>query len=460
MGDGSRRLLLIAMVAAVLIAGTLVSRIGSAALAPKKHPPVAAASSASQVAPLDVASAAWYCVAGAPTTLVLTSSNPKAVVATISWNGQPVVYTTIPAGGQQEVSPTTKASGPQSAEVVVLGGGVSVGQYVATRSNWSVGQCASSTSGSWYFPQGNTVAGNSVTLDVFNPAVTPAVVDIALVTQGGEQAPSAYQGIAIGAGQLLSESIDQHATNDSNVGAIVTAASGSVVAEELQYTTVGGVHGYSDQLGAPRAQSAWALPYCSWPADGSLTLNVLNPTSKAVHVTIDADYGAGTPISPVSVPIPADATASVALNQQPGFASRNIYSVLVKSDSPIVVGRVVSGKTKAVGPSSGSTMGIPGGTNRWLVTQVPAPEHAWYLAIQSLSDKALKVTVNRTLPGSGSSSSVVTEIEPGHVAYISSSVLASYVGSFIVEANGPLATELGAKSADPGTVAIPAYALP
>ena len=141
----------------------------------------------------------------------------------------------VPGADRCRSQPPKHASGPQAATVTLSAGVWRFPSGSSPAYGWSVTSCASRSSASWYFPQGSTVAGNNVTLDLYDPSVTQAVVDIDVVTASGEVDPTDYQGVAVPAGGLVTEKLDAHATNDPEVATIVEAASGSVVAEELQH---------------------------------------------------------------------------------------------------------------------------------------------------------------------------------------------------------------------------------
>ncbi len=466
MGDQARRLVAAAFVVTALAGATVTARMTSNVATGTPTPvaaPVPPAAGASVVAASNVSSTAWYCTAGAPPTLVLSSYSASPVRGYVTWaNRSAATPIYIPASSQLDVGAPRGATGPQAATLSLFGGGVAVSETVRDANGWSAAACASSTSASWYFPQGSTVAGDTVNLDLYDPSVTPAVVDVDVLTPSGEAEPAAYQGLAVPAGGLVTEQLDTHATDDPLLGTVVEAASGSVVAAELDLTTTGGRHGCSEQLGAPAAQSVWAFPYTVLPKGGSVALNVIDPGSAGTNLVLDATYGSGTSVHPVMLTVKGQSVSSIVLGREPGFAATTPYSIVIKASSPVVVGRVVYATKRTDRPNAGYTLGVPIGATHWLVPGVENSDHATSLAIEALGSKPVKVTVTRStgvsapVPGGRDSATVV----PGVEVHVEAQSLALYSGPLVVVADGPVAVELdAAPSGSPGIVVVPAFVL-
>lgn len=336
-------------------------------------------------------------------------------------------------------------------------------ESVRDANGWSVAACASSTSTSWYFPQGSTVAGDTVTLDLYDPSVTPAVVDVDVVTPSGEAEPAAYQGLAVPAGGLVSEHLDTHATSAALLGTVVEAASGSVVADELDVTTTSGRRGCSEQLGAPAAEPVWAFPHTVLPKGGTVQVNVIDPGTAGSNLVLDATYGAGVAVHPVTAFVKGQSTSDITLRSQPGLAVNTPYSIVITASSPVVVGRAIYATKKSGRPNAGYTLGVAVGAERWLVPGVVPSGHPTSFAIEALGRKPVRVTVTRSAGGpapvpGGRDSAVVF---PGEEVNVNPKSLASYSGPLVVVADGPVAVELDAgPSGSPGIVVVPAFVLP
>ena len=464
LSDRARRLVICAVIVAALVAGTLAAHIASNKSASTVAFAVPAAAGVSAVAPKDVSSTAWYCTSGVPATLVLSSHSSTAVSGTVTRNSAGASEAvSVPAGGQVQLPPPRRSSGAEGATVILNGGGVAVSESIRSAYGWSMTQCASTTSTTWYFPQGSTVAGDTVMLDLYDPSVTEAVVDIDLVTPSGQVDPSDYQGVSVPAGGLVTEKLDEHATNDREVATIVDAASGSVVAEELQRTTSGHAVGIAEQLGAPRPQTLWGFPYCVEPRGGSLTFDMVNPGSQTSQVVLEATYGRGVAVHPVMISVQADSTASIVLGHEPGFAASTPYAVLIKSSSGLVVGRSIEWPKKPPLPNAGASLGVPVGTEHWLVPAVPTTGGALSLTFEDLGPRPVRVTITKALGGSAPVVGVgnVVMVQPGEQIGIAESVLRAFKEPLDVDADGPVAVELDASpAASPGVVVVPAFVIP
>jgi hypothetical protein len=346
--------------------------------------------------------------------------------------------------------------------VTIEGGDIVAMEFVEGVTGWSVAQCASTTSSTWYFPEGSTLPGDNVTLDLYDPSVTPAVVNVDVVTPSGEAIPTDYQGIAVPALGLVSETLDAHATNDAEVGTIVEVVSGAIVADELSLRDSGGTKGFADQLGAPSTESVWAFPHSVEPPGGSLVFNVMNPSSVQSEITLDATYGMGTAVHPVTGSVPPDSVSSFVIGSEPGFGENTPYSVVIKSTTPVVVGRAVYSKPvgrKVPAESEGSTPGVAVGAQSWIVPPVPSPLVAMLLTIESLGSKAVKLSITKATGGAAlvGGAKVTTTLGPGESATVNPTVLTG-AGPLLVEADGPIAVELDV-SPEPGDgmVVVPAF---
>src|SRR5580692_3053678 len=173
MREGMKRLLICATVVALFAGGVAAARLTSGTKLESSLPVAPAAAEASAIPSATVEAAEWYCSAGAPATLDLSSFSAKTVIATITRStGGPPEEVSVPSGGQIEVPPVSGSKGPQGATVTVEGGDIVAMEFVQGPTGWSEAQCASTTSSTWYFPEGSTLPGDNVTLDLYDPSVT------------------------------------------------------------------------------------------------------------------------------------------------------------------------------------------------------------------------------------------------------------------------------------------------
>ncbi len=134
--------------------------------------------------------------------------------------------------------------------VVLDGGGVGVSQVTSGPLGLTTAPCASATSSHWYFADASTAQGSTLTLSLFNPTDTIAVVDVSFVSASGVTAPPAYQGIDVPGDSLVVENVGVHVQDDPAFATEVTTLSGAVVAAETEAAGQSGNGGPSILLGA------------------------------------------------------------------------------------------------------------------------------------------------------------------------------------------------------------------
>ena len=104
----------------------------------------------------------------------------------------------VPARASLAVNPAEGlAAGSDATAFAFSGGGVVATQAASGPNGWSTAPCASRIASQWAFAGGATTAGNTLTLSLFNPAATEAVVNVSFLTEGGVIAPQQYQGLVV-----------------------------------------------------------------------------------------------------------------------------------------------------------------------------------------------------------------------------------------------------------------------
>lgn len=279
MSDTIRRAVLIIGVLVVLVGVGVSGSASSGSGGPGGSPGRTEISTASAVAVSrrGAESSAWFCAGAtgtggnAVTDMIMTNPTPKAVtgtVTTVSTTAVPVsTVVGVPAETQIGVA-TPATTGPSASTVVFGGGGLGVTQTVNGPLGISAAPCASTTSSHWYFADGSTDGGNTLSLSLFNPAATVAVVDVTFVTSTGLVAPPAYQGIDVPADSLVVENIGDHVQNNPDVATTVASLSGAVVAAELESAGLPGNGGPSIVLGATTPAWRWSFAQNSDVAGG------------------------------------------------------------------------------------------------------------------------------------------------------------------------------------------------
>ncbi len=280
----------------------LVAAVGGGVADRVLHRPVLAPApptAVTEVAAAGVESSSWYCAGGTPAAgslaeetlgLVNTTSRPVAgTLFAVSDRGRRgAVGLVVPAHGQLLEVPGPLVGGNFVAATVELdGGGVLVNESVASTTGWSTTSCSRSTSSNWYFASGATVNGGTLALSLYNPATTEAVVDLTFVTPAGLSEPQPFEGIVVPAGSLAVEEVDRYVQDQSSVSAIVTARTGSVVADELQAVSTHGIHGLSLRLGVPTLFPAWSVPRSIDLTGGTTAITVFNPSLRPDRVSVE-----------------------------------------------------------------------------------------------------------------------------------------------------------------------------
>jgi Family of unknown function (DUF5719) len=470
--EGKRRLAFVVLLVVVFVGVAVVDRA-----APRPAPSVASATQetleVAQVAATDVESAAWYCAggpgtvgAGSSSALVLVNSTGRPVDGSVAWaspstaSGAGSASVTVPAW----TTITVPGTAPDAAATVTLrGGGVGAWEQVTGPSGWSVVPCAAASAPQWYFAAGSTRNGDALTLSLYNPDATDAVVDIDLLTStGGALAPAAYQGIDLPAGALVVENIGDHVQNDPSVAATVTALSGSLVAYERQSTGQPGTTGLSVVLGTPRPAQRCAFALSTDATGGSVTFDLLNPASHAATVTAAVGLAHGAAV-PFRLTVPAGSTAALAMAKQTRVPPDTPYSLSLSSSVGIVAARTTVGPGGSPAPQAGTTPAAGYGARRLLLPPLDVPgTSVWYLAVTDLAGTPVTLAV-RSLGRRGASPvhGIPPTVSPGAPVFVGPDP-GALLGSSALEvvASGPVAAELVAHpSGAPGVVAVAALAL-
>lgn len=348
------------------------------------------------IAPADSYSSSAFCTGGADgvsgvagTTIFLTNTSGSAVKGVMTTRvapgtgaggashgalGVPVRRpVVVPARGTAAVNPGTGLPGGDLATSFAFdGGGVAVEQVVTGAAGWSSAPCASQTSGSWYFAGGSTSGGNGLTLDIFNPSSTEAVVDVSFLTSSGVVVPSKYQGLQIRPGGMTSERIGDFVQAQSEIATVVSAQSGSVVADELQQwpsTTSGGM---SLRLGSPAASTSWQFAQTTAVSNGTVTFHLANPGSSPAAATFRFGLAVGT-VEPLRVTVAARSVATFVASGSHRLPDQTTYSVLVHATGAIVMSRSVVAPPSSPSPARGGASGSTTTATRWLVVPPGVP---------------------------------------------------------------------------------------
>jgi hypothetical protein len=453
----------VAGVVLIVVAVAVVDRVVAvpvAAPAPSAADgvPIAAASSFSASALCAGGAAGPDGLAG--TTDFLTNTSPVAVRAVMTSQVAPGTGTggassgtpgaptqrdlVVPALGQAAVNPGAGLpAGDLATSFAFDGGGVAVNQVVSGPDGWSTAPCASQTGASWYFAGGGTTDGDTLSLALYNPSSTPGVVDVSFLTPSGVVVPSTYQGIALGAGQLVVENVGDFVQNQAEIGTVVSAQSGSLVAGELQQVSSGATGGVALELGAPSPATTWHFAQTTDPNDGSTTFHLANPGTTPAVATISIGLPMAT-VVPVQVTVAPQSSASFVASANHRVPAQTPYALTVRSTAAIVVSRSVGVASSATPPVWGASSGTTTVATHWLVPApgVPGAPGTPGATVQSLGVDDPGGTPARvvvTVAGSGARVATFT-VAAGSVAVLGPSTVGG-LHAFDVASTQPVAVE-------------------
>lgn len=346
--------------------------------------PAAPTSASSVVAPASSSSSTWFCTGGgssgpATTSIELLNTGSRPVPGTVRTvdsagsEGQQSVV--VLPHRQLSIQPSTVPAGRGLGTTVQLsGGGVAVTQVVHGAAGWSQAPCTTYPGARWLFPVGETTAGNTLTVSLYNPAATTAVADLTFLTPAGPQTPQSFQGIVVPPGAVVVRDVGAYVQDDAEVATTVSVRSGELVATELEQH---GQSGLALLAGSPGPSWRWNVGRSINVTNGSVRVYLANPgpTTARVTVSVQLPTGALTPIRTALAPetvVDVDVGALPTIPLQVGYLIR----VQASGGKGIVVGRVVV--DPAGGPGSwGASAGIDElqgvRTTSWVL---PAPPSA------------------------------------------------------------------------------------
>ena len=244
-----RRWPVLAVLAAVLVAGLSLSHLGIG------NPSVPAAEAqVSSAAPTVALSDSWFC-AGATAApgsvasgeLVFDNAGRAPVQGTVRLVS-PVGYfrkmnVTVPAGAtstvvERFVGLPRRASKPWVGALVTLYSGMaSVSQVVSTPEGPASQPCASAASTHWYFVDGATLRNASDHISLLNPYPVDAIADLSFTTEAGQENPAAFEGVLVPADGLTVINLGSHLRIREHIAVTVTARTGQVVAFQTELVT-------------------------------------------------------------------------------------------------------------------------------------------------------------------------------------------------------------------------------
>jgi Family of unknown function (DUF5719) len=344
-------------------------------------------------------STSWYCP-GVPAgnmvgasgsfTIANTSESEFSTRLTLFPVGKDPVVSTIvvPARGRKVINPAETAPSTMAAALIEMSGAVGAVEQTATsQEGVSVSACVLEPSPNWYLADGSTRSDSSMSLTLFNPSPTDAVVDLAFADEENARVTKKFEGRVVPARSLVVLDISQVILRKERLSVAATVRSGSLVMGRFQVFRgdSGSRRGFMVGAAAPALSTEWRFASGQKGDGGPGTLPastrviVHNPgTSDAtVFVTsfpatpepVAPPNAEGTPPAtgpaapdPIRVVVGARQSYTVDLNADQ--VPTGLFSMVVTSDEPIVVERALDRTQNNVSVAT-LQMGSPLSAGEW-----------------------------------------------------------------------------------------------
>lgn len=452
------------------------------------------------------ASSAWYCAGPLPigaratrSSLVVANMGAKRLTGTVSvalsTGGTRDAMITVPAGGSRTVQlPATGRPGYAAATVEMDGAGLGVQELTAGPGTVATSPCVVQLRRQAYFPAGSTLGGRDLTLALYNPTATPAVADVTFAlgmsgTSTSQAAPAAFQGVPVGAGQVVELDVGRQVPEHGLVATTVSVSGGHVVAgllatvpQSARATTAALVEGSSDRT------DRWMFGATARAASSDRIYSVLDPGPRST--TARLVIGSGPKRSSIVLPVPAGGAATVQVPSS--IAPGQLVSITTAKGVQVTVARTTTVPTAAAVAAAARAGGRAGSSRTSSIGATAAIARARRIAAQQVASQVAAaegavtpaeikaVTVNpdfgagtSTSPGvvrpwrrwllAGGASSrrlgeVVTVVNPGSSAVRFSLFRLANSGTVAVGApgSGPVPSQPGGSSGGVSRLAIPA----
>jgi len=470
--ERGRAVVLTAVVAAVVVIGAIAAIVGT-----PSSPPAPSAADGVAVSPVGSYSSSAFCAAGtgtsgATTTIYLTNATRVAVagvmtsVGAASGGSVPTVHAdvSVPPLSTVAVNPGNGLpAGSNATSFVFAGGGVVASQAVSGPNGWSTAPCASQVASQWSFAGGATTAGNTLTLSLYNPTSTEAMVNVSFITDSdGYVTPPQYQGLVVPPGQLVEENVGDFVQNAAAIATLVVAQAGGVVSSEFQQWSSGPTGGVSLRLGSPELSTTWRLAQTTALPQSVVDLTLANPGQTPATATLTFGLSSGS-VVPRRVVVPPVSVVVFAASGTPGLPQQTPYAVTVTSTVPIVVGRSVQAPPGTVPPAFGSSSATTALAARWLVPgpgipSAPGTPNAGVSSLAVANPGSTPARVVVSLLGSGHPVAVFT-VAAGAVAVLGPGQVGGLAALTVASTQPVSVEEDSSPSGAPGVVSSTGFPL-
>jgi hypothetical protein len=153
--------------------------------------------------------------------------------------------------------------------------------------------CTTTVAASASLAGGSTQKAANIALALYDPGATPAVANVSFTTSSGNVAPPAFQGLAIGAGQVVVENVGQYLPQQQNIATMVQATGGRIVVGEMGSDVLQMQRTLDFSTGIANSARTWYLPPAPSGSTATQSYLVVNTSSRSTEVALRTASGGG-----------------------------------------------------------------------------------------------------------------------------------------------------------------------
>ncbi len=257
-------------------------------------------------------SSAWYCPGPLPIGVGqdsaaielanVTSHTVRGELDLVTSSGQNALHAVVlpPESTQRTTFPTPKKAGWGAASVLLNGLGVGVSEIEHGPAGAVSSPCTTTISSSAAIVGGSTRQAANVALALFDPGATPAVAHVSFSTGVSSVSPPAFQGIAIGAGQVVVENVGEFLPQQQTLATMVQSTGGRIVVGTMNSDVLGHARTLGFSSGVATPSRTWLLPPAPSGGAAAQSYLVLNTSPRTTEVALRT-AASGASLGPATV---------------------------------------------------------------------------------------------------------------------------------------------------------------
>ncbi len=445
-GPSAARRITIVLVVVVVLVGIpqLLGKAAKGHLAASLGNAPAGAARASllgaSVAPTNAGNSDFYCTGASdapdglvPMTIELANNGAvplTVIVRSVSQSGATKsVSVTLARSSHAAVGPQELVSGSYiAADVSANGGGLAVFELSQGPKGRSVSPCASVTSATWYMTGATVNNDSKVLYFLYDPLATPVIADMSFFGINGPIPVPSDQGIVVAPRSLEVVDSNQGLFGNREIGAVVQARTGRLVAFQLQLeppapasgaqaslSVVAASGAVATTLGSTHLASRWYFPQGAASGSQAESLDFLNTANSSAKISIFVKLDAGA-AEPLSLEVPGESEVIFPLGQQVRIPQNvgHAIEVSVESGPPVLVSQWIGSPDQGDPAPQGAWLSIVPGAissaSSWVCSiDTTSSPYGAVIVAQNQWASPVNVTINI-----GPSEPVATETIPPH----------------------------------------------